>query len=101
MNSGTSKCHTARKLVSEHIILNSCDVDLTFYECPAEFFVAQMTDSEVENLAKSASSSDNDFFLTGAANVREKALSYWKEKCNKNSVFQQSIEHCKSRKSLI
>ena len=61
-------------MVSEHIILNSCDVDLTFYECPAEFFVAQMTDSEVENLAKSASSSDNDFFLTGAENVRESGI---------------------------
>ena len=95
-NGGTSKCHTARKLVSEHVILNSCDVDLTFYECPAEFFVAQMTNSEIENLAKSVSSSENDFFLTGAANVREKALSYWKDKCTGNSIFQQNIEHCKS-----
>ena len=90
-----SKYQTARKLVSEHIILNSCDVDLTVYECPAEFFLGQMTDREIENLAKSVSSTNNEFYLTGEENIRQKALSYWKNICTTNSVFQKIVDHCK------
>lgn len=85
-------------MISEHIILNSCDVPFTlnFYECPAEFFVAQMTDQEVENLVKlPVSTGQTDFFLNGAVNIREKALSYWKDRFSKTPIFQQNIDHCK------
>ena len=95
---GTSKYQAARKMISEHIILNSCDVSfkLRFYECPAEFFVAQMTDQEVESLVKTTvASGENNFFLSGDVNKREKALSYWKDIMSKTPVFQQNIEHCK------
>lgn len=101
---GTSKYQAARKMISEHIILNSCDVSLRFYECPAEFFVAQMTDQEVESLMKTTVASGENFlevvwrtnfFLSGDVNKREKALSYWKDRMSKTPVFQQNIEHCK------
>ena len=92
---GKSKSPTARKIISEHIILNSCDLYLKFYESPA-FFVAQMTHEEIESLAKSTvAASDNDFFLNGALNIQEKALSYWRDRFIKTPVFQQNIEHCK------
>ena len=91
-------------MISEHIILNSCDVSLRFYECPAEFFVAQMTDQEVESLMKTTVASGENFlevvwrtnfFLSGDVNKREKALSYWKDRMSQTPVFQQNIEHCK------
>jgi len=91
---GLSKCQTARKVMTEHIILNSCDLNLSIYESPAEFFLGQMTNEEVENLAKSTESScDNDLFLGAAENMREKALWYWKDRCMKTPVFQRNIEH--------
>ena len=99
---GSSKCHRARKIISEHIILNSCDLYLKFYESPAEFFVAQMTHEEIESLAKSTvAASDNDFFLNGALNLQEKALSYWRDRFIKTPVFQQNIEHCKLYRDLL
>ena len=93
-------------MISEHIILNSCDVSLKFYECPAEFFIAQMTREEVESLAKSTAASfdsdgNNNFFLNGAVNKQEKALSYWKDRITKTPVFQKNIEHCKFEEFFI